>query len=61
MDLHANLQRERDVIREDFPNFNLEIDLDKLSANDYGPAVVALRRALEKVSRAEEDEVRKAL
>jgi class 3 adenylate cyclase len=60
-DLHTKLQKDREVIREDFPYFNLEIDLDKLSANDYGPAVVALRRALEKVSRAEEDEVRKAL
>jgi class 3 adenylate cyclase len=60
-DLHTKLQSDREVIREDFPYFNLEIDLDKLSANDYGQAAVALRRALEKLSRAEEDEARNAL
>jgi class 3 adenylate cyclase len=61
VNLYTNLQRDREVIREDLPYFNLEIDLNKLSANDYGQAVVALRRALEKLSRAEEDEVRNAL
>jgi class 3 adenylate cyclase len=61
VNLYTNLQRDREVIREDLPYFNLEIDLDKLSANDYGQAVVALRRALEKLSRAEEDEIRSAL
>ena len=61
VDLYANLQRDREVIREGFPYFNLEIDLDKLSANDHGRAVVTLRRALEKLSRAEEDEIRGAL
>jgi class 3 adenylate cyclase len=61
VNLYTNLQRDREVIREDLPYFNLEIDLDKLSANDYGQAVVALRRALEKLSRAKEDEIRSAL
>lgn len=58
---YTNLQRDREVIREGFPYFNLEIDLDKLSANDHSRAVVTLRRALEKLSRAEEDEIRSAL
>ncbi len=61
VDLYTNLQRDREVIREDLPYFNLEIDLDKLSANDHSRAVVTLRRALEKLSRAEEDEIRSAL
>jgi hypothetical protein len=61
VDLYTNLQRDREVIQEDFPYFNLEIDLDKLSANDHSRAVVTLRRALEKLSRAEEDEIRSAL
>jgi class 3 adenylate cyclase len=61
VDLYTNLQRDREVIQEDFPYFNLEIDLDKLSANDHSRAVVTLRRALEKLGRDEEDEIRSAL
>ena len=61
VDLHTNLQRGREVIQEDFPYFNLEIDLDKLSANDHSRAVTTLRSALDKLSRAEEDEIRSAL
>lgn len=61
VNLYTNLQRDREVIREGFPYFNLEIDLEKLSANDHSRAVVTLRRALEKLSRAEEDEIRSAL
>lgn len=61
MDLYTNLQRDRQVIREDFPNFNLEIDLEKLSADEHSRALVALRDALEKLGRAEEDQNRNAL
>ncbi len=61
VDLYTNLQRDREVIREGFPNFNLEIDLEKLSADEQSRAVVALRRALEKLGRAEEGEIRSAL
>ena len=60
-DLYTSLQKEQDVIREDFPNFNLEIDLEKLSTNEHGRAVSALTRALEKLGTAEESEIRKAL
>ena len=61
MDLYTNLQRDLEVIREGFPYFKLEIDLEKLSADAHGRAVVALRRALEKLDRAEDDEIRSAL
>ena len=61
VDLYTNLQRDREVIQEGFPNFSLEIDLEKLSANEHSRAVVTLRRALEKLRRADEDEIRAAL
>jgi class 3 adenylate cyclase len=61
VDLHTNLQREREVIREDFPNFNLEIDLDKLSANEHDRAVTALTHALDTLGRAGEDDIRTAV
>ena len=60
-DLHNNLQNGREVIREDFPHFNLEIDLDNMSANENTRAVATLRNALEKLGRAEEDVIRNAL
>ena len=61
VDLYTNLQRDRQVIQEEFPNFNLEIDLEKLSADEHSRALVALRHAMEKLGRAEEDENRNAL
>lgn len=50
VDLQANLARDREVIRENFPSFNLEIDLDKLSTQNHGRAADALKAALEKLS-----------
>jgi class 3 adenylate cyclase len=61
VDLYENLQRAREVIQEGFPNFNLEIDLDRLSANEHSRAVAALKRALEKLSRAEQDDFKDAV
>ena len=61
VDLYTNLQRARDEIRENFPNFNLEIDLEKLSGDERGRAVVALRRALDKLDRAEGDDIKNAV
>ena len=61
VDLYTNLERQREMVREDFPNFNLEIDLEKLSTDEHGRAVVALERALDKLGRAGEDEIRSAL
>jgi hypothetical protein len=61
MDLYTNLQRDQEMIREDFPNFNLEIDLEKLSTDEHGRAVSVLRQALDKLGRAEVDEIGNAL
>ncbi len=58
VDLYANLEKEREMVREDFPNFNLEIDVEKLSADEHSRAVVALRCALEKLAPTKEDELR---
>ena len=61
VDLYTNLQRDREVISEGFPNFNLEIDLEKLSTDEHGRAVFILRQALDKLGHAEMDEIRNAL
>jgi class 3 adenylate cyclase len=58
VDLYTNLEKEREMVREDFPNFNLNIDVEKLSADEHSRAVVALRRALEKLAPTKEDELR---
>jgi class 3 adenylate cyclase len=61
-DLYTKLQKDGEVIREDFPNFNLEIDLDKMSTEENTRAVVALNHALEKLGRTDEAiQIRKAL
>jgi hypothetical protein len=57
VDLYTNLEKDREVVREDFPNFNLEIDVEKLSADEHSRAVVALRRALETLDPTKEDEL----
>ncbi len=61
MILHTNLRRHRDVVRENFPNFNLEIDLEKMSVDEHGRAVVALRRAMDKLNRSHEDDIKNAV
>jgi class 3 adenylate cyclase len=61
VDLHTNLRRHRDVVRENFPNFNLEIDLEKMSADEHGRAVVALRRAMDKLDRGQEVDIKNAV
>jgi hypothetical protein len=44
---YENLGREREVINEDFPNFNLKIDVEELSGDERSRAVATLGRALE--------------
>lgn len=50
---YKNLQRERDAIHEEFPNFNLDINIEDLSPDERDRAVAALTFALEKLGRAE--------
>jgi class 3 adenylate cyclase/HAMP domain-containing protein len=53
VDLHTNLRRHRDVVQENSPNFSLEINLEKMSSDEHGQTVVALRRALDTLNRAQ--------
>jgi hypothetical protein len=54
------LEDRGEVIREDFPNFNLEIDIEKLSIDEHDRAIVTLRRALDKLGTVEQVENRNA-
>ena len=58
VDSHANLQDERDVVHEEFPNFNLDINIEDLSPEERGRAVAALSLALEKLGDPEDAAVR---
>lgn len=49
VDSYGNLQEERDVVPEEFPNFNLDINIEDLSPDERGRAVAALSLALEKL------------
>ena len=60
VDLYERLEDRGEVIREDFPNFNLEIDIEKLSIDEHDRAIVALRRALDKLGTVEQVENRNA-
>lgn len=44
-----NLEKEREVIHDVFPNYNLTIDLGKLSADEQSRVVESLSRALDKL------------
>ena len=58
VDAYANLQEERDVVHEEFPNFNLDINIEDLSPDERGRAVAALSLALEKLGNPEDAAVR---
>jgi class 3 adenylate cyclase len=54
VDAYENLEREREVIQDDFPNYSLTINLEDLSADQRGRAVASLSRALDKLEHAED-------
>jgi adenylate cyclase len=54
LDYHTNRQNERDVVHEEFPNFNLDINIEDLSPDERGRAVAALNLALEKLDDTED-------
>jgi class 3 adenylate cyclase/HAMP domain-containing protein len=60
VDYHTNQQRERDVVHEEFLNFNLDINIEDLSPDERGRAVAALHLALEKLGNSEEPAVKNA-
>jgi adenylate cyclase len=59
VDYHTSQQTERDMVHEDFPNFNLDINIEELSADERGRAVAALNLALDKLGDAENVAVKK--
>ena len=54
VDSYRNQQSERDVVHEEFPNFNLDINIEDLSPDERGRAVAALNLALEKLGGPED-------
>ncbi len=49
VNFYRNQERERDVVHEEFPNFNVDINIEELSPDERGRAVAALNLALEKL------------
>jgi class 3 adenylate cyclase len=56
---YRSQERERDVVHEEFPNFNLDINIEDLSPDERGRAVAALNIALEKLGDPEDVAVEK--
>ncbi len=59
VDSYRNQERERDVAHEEFPNFNLDINIEGLSPDARGRAVTTLNVALQKLGRPEDVAVKK--
>jgi len=55
VDTYENLEREHEVIQDDFPNYNLTINLEDLSPDQRSRAVASLTRALDKLGQSEDD------
>jgi class 3 adenylate cyclase/HAMP domain-containing protein len=49
VDAYEDLGREREVIYDDYPHYNLKIDFAKLSSDERSRAVVSLSRALDRL------------
>jgi PAS domain S-box-containing protein len=49
-DTYDNLGKERQLIHEDHPNLNLNLDLDAMSTNERSEAAAILRKALDRLS-----------
>jgi hypothetical protein len=60
VDAYENLGKQQDVIHEDFPNFNLKINLEELSVDERNRAVAALSRALDTLGDSEDVAVKTA-
>ncbi len=58
VDSYGNLQEEQEVVHEEFPNFNLDINIEDLSPDERGRAVAALSLALEKLGNPQDAAVR---
>jgi hypothetical protein len=49
-DSYDNLDRERQLIREDHPNLKLDLDLDAMSLEERNEAAAVLRQVLDRLS-----------
>jgi adenylate cyclase len=54
VDAYETLGREREVIQDNFPNYNLTINLEELSPDQRSRAVASLTRALDKLDQSED-------
>ena len=54
VDTYENLGRKREVIHDEFPNYNLTIKLEELSSDERSRAVASLSRALDKLGQSED-------
>ena len=52
---YKNLGKKRMLIREEFPKFNLKIDLEEMSVDERTKAVAVLNRALGRLRAAKKD------
>ncbi len=57
-EFHPEPLTEPDVVHEEFPNFNLDINIEDLSPDERGRAVAALNLALEKLGSPEDTAVK---
>jgi class 3 adenylate cyclase len=58
VDTYENLGREREIIHDEFPHYNLMIKLEELSPDERNRAVASLSRALDKVGHVEDAAVK---
>ena len=54
VDAHEDLEREREMIQDIFPHYNLTINLDELSPDQRSRAVISLNRALEQLGQSKD-------
>jgi class 3 adenylate cyclase len=55
VDTYDNLGKERALIREEFPKFDLKIDLEDMSLDERSKAAAILRHALDRLTTAKKD------
>jgi class 3 adenylate cyclase len=57
VDAHEELEREREMIQDIFPNYNLTINLDELSPDQRSRAVISLNRALDQLGQSKDAKI----
>jgi len=57
VDAYEDLEREREMIEDIFPNYSLTINLDELSPDQRSRAVISLNRALDQLGQSNDVEI----